>query len=206
MRTDQPPAAATWLLDRFCADPCLAGDLIEEYRDRQSIAWYWKQAIVAVSVYSTSQILQHKWLAVRAIATGWLFWFVVINLGMRGMVYPLMEGVAPRGLYILAAYAVWLGNGWVIGRLHRPYSTAMVSAYALYLVGASVRPVYAAALNAMAGVEGSTFTWEVWSRAMTVVILICGGTLCAYRDQVVAQRRNRLSARSLGKMSVAAGN
>ena len=69
MRSDQPPAAATWLLDRFCADPCLAGDLIEEYRDRQSTSWYWKQAIVAVSVYSTSQILQHKWLAVRAIAT-----------------------------------------------------------------------------------------------------------------------------------------
>ena len=203
MTTHQPPAAATWLLDRFCADPCLAGDLIEEYRERQSMAWYWKQAIVAVSVYSTSQILQHKWLAARAIATGWLFWFIVINMGLRGMVHPWMDAVAPRGVYQLVAFAFWLGNGWVIGRLHRPYSTAMVSAYALYLVGASVRPVYAAALNAMAGVDGSTFTWEVWSRAMTVVILICGGTLCAYRDQLLAARRSRPSATSLGKMSVA---
>jgi hypothetical protein len=206
MRSDQPPAAATWLVDCFCADPCLSGDLIEEYRDRQSIAWYWKQAILAVSVYSTSQILEHKWLAIRAIATGWLFWFVVINMGMRGMVHPWMDAVAPRGVYQLVAYAVWLSNGWVIGRLHRPYSTAMVGAYALWLVGASVRPVYAAALNAMAGVDGSAFTWEVWSRAMTVAILICGGTLCAYRDQMLAARRSRLSAGSLGKMSVAAGN
>jgi hypothetical protein len=206
MSSQQPPAAATWLLDRFCADPGLAGDLIEEYRERQSSAWYWKQAVVAVSVYSTSQILQHKWLAVRAIATGWLFWFVVINMGMRGVVHPWLDTVAPRAVYPFVAYVVWLGNGWLIGRLHRPYSTAMVSAYALWLTGASVRPVYAAAMNALAGVDGSTtFTWELWSRAMTVVIIICGGTLCAYRDQVLAARRSRPAAGSVGRMSVAEG-
>ena len=72
MRSDQPPAVASWLLERFCTDPGLKGDLIEEYGARRSTAWYWKQAIIAVSVYPFSQIIEHKWLAVRAIMTGYL--------------------------------------------------------------------------------------------------------------------------------------
>ena len=39
MRSEQPPVVATWLLERFCADAALAGDLMEEYRERNSTAW-----------------------------------------------------------------------------------------------------------------------------------------------------------------------
>ena len=81
-------------------------------------------------------------------------------------------------------------NGWLIGRLHRPYSTAMVTAYAIWLIVRSTGPVYTAAADALAGVDGSAFLWEFGSRLSTVFVVICGGTLCAYRDQMLTAKRS----------------
>jgi hypothetical protein len=107
------------------------------------MAWYWKQAIAAVSVYSVSQILEHKWLAVRAILTGFVIWYVLNNMFLHGVLKPVMDDGALRVAYIFIGYAFWIANGWIIARLHRPYSTAMVMAYVLWAIVASV-PVYAA--------------------------------------------------------------
>jgi hypothetical protein len=144
MRSEHPPVVATWLLERFCADVALAGDLVEQYREGKSIRWYWKQAIAAVSVYSVSQILEHKWLAVRAIATGYVIWYLLNNMFLHGVLRPVMDDGALRVAYIFIGYAFWIANGWIIARLHRPYSTAMVMAYVLWAIVASVPPVYAA--------------------------------------------------------------
>jgi hypothetical protein len=185
MRSEQPPAAATWLLERFCADVALAGDLIEEYRDRSS-AWYWKQAIIAVSVYSTSQILEHKWLAVRAIATGWLVWYLCNNMFLHGVLRPLMitsDTTLLRVAYMFIAYSFWIANGWIIARLHRPYSTAMVMAYVLWAIVASVPPLYAA-ISALDDPNAPSLTWMIAARVVTVMSLIAGGALCTYRDQL----------------------
>ena len=185
-------AVGTWLLDRFCDDPAVAGDLMEEYRRGQSTLWYWREVVAAICAYSWSAIWEHKWMTVRAIMTGWLFAFVVIRMGMHDIVHPRWDAVAPAALYPCAAYVVWALNGWFIGKLYRPYSTAMVSAYAIFLVVRSVSPVYTAAADALAGVTGSAFMWEFSSRLSTVLVMIAGGTLCAYRDQLLA-RRNRVS-------------
>jgi hypothetical protein len=192
----------TWLLDRFCGEPAIAGDLLQEYRTDQSTSWYWKEVICAVCVYSGSAIWEHKWLTVRAIATGWLFSLVVIRLGMADIVHPWWDGVAPPALYPCIAYLPWLLNGWLIGRLHRPYSTAMVCAYAVWLIVRSIGPVYAAAADAVAGVDGSAFVWEFSSRLSTVLVMVGGGTLCAYRDQMVSAKRN-IPAGAVGRMRVA---
>jgi hypothetical protein len=205
MRSDRAPAFPTWLVECFCGDAAIAGDLIEEYRERRSSLWYWQQTLIAIGACSCFRISDHKWLAVRAIATGWLFSWVVIRLGMAGVVHPWWDSVAPPALYPVIASLAWLGNGWVIGRLHRPYSTAMVCAYAVWLIARSVPPVYSAAMDALAGVDGSTFTFQLWSRATSVLVMVCGGTLCAYRDQLLAERRNRLSGSSIGHVSVAQG-
>ena len=128
MRSDQPPVIASWLLERFCSDPGLSGDLIEEYRARRSPAWYWKQAAVAVSVYPFSQIVEHKWLAMRAIMTGYLIWYVFNATLLKGVLRPWMgmDSTLDRAAYFLIAYSLWMANGWIIAKLHRPYSTAMV--------------------------------------------------------------------------------
>ncbi len=196
--------AGTWLLDRFCGEPAVAGDLLQEYRRRQSTAWYWKEVVCAICAYSASTMWEHRWLAIRAIATGWVFASIVIRIGMRDIVHPWWDGVAPPVLYPCIAYVPWLLNGWVIGRLHRPYSTAMVCAYALWLTIRSIAPVYAAAADALAGVQGSAFLWEFSSRLSTVLVMIVGGVLCAYRDQTMANRRGTMSGR-VGRVRVAEG-
>ena len=193
MTSLQSSIVGTWLLDRFCGDPAVAGDLLQEYRGGKSTFWYWKEVIAAISVYSASTIWEHKWLTLRAIATGWLFSMVVIRLGMRDIVHPWWDGVAPPALYPLIAYVPWMLNGWLIGRLHRPYSTAMVSAFALWLVVRSITPLYSAAADALAGVEGSAFLWELSSRLSSVIVMVFGGALCAYRDQTLAAKRSAMS-------------
>jgi hypothetical protein len=187
MRSEQPPAIATWLLERFCSSPGLAGDLIEEYATRRSALWYWKQAIVAVSVYPFSQILEHKWLAARAIAIGWIIWFVFNNTLLRGVVRPWMAGESTmlKASYFVLGYAVWLANGWIIAKLHRPYSTAMVLAYVLWSLGASVPPLYAAAVGTFDGsVGGASLAWQVAARAIVLLTLMTGGMLSARRDEL----------------------
>jgi hypothetical protein len=183
-------AVGTWLLDRFCGEPAIAGDLLQEYRRRQSVLWYWKEVVCAMCAYSASTIWEHKWLAVRAIVTGWLFSQLVIRVGMRDIVHPWWDGVAPPALYPCIAYVPWLLNGWLIGRLHRPYSVAMVCVYAVWLIVRSIGPVYTAAAGALAGVEGAAFWWEFSSRLSTVLVMVGGGVLCAYREQILAARRS----------------
>jgi len=181
MRSEHPPVVATWLLERFCADVALAGDLVEQYRDGRSVVWYWKQAIAAVSVYSVSQILEHKWLALRAIATGFVFWYLLNNMFLHGVLKPVMETNGLRVAYIFIGYAFWITNGWLIARLHRPYSAAMVMAYILWAIVASVPAVY----GAVSGDPASrSLGWEVASRIATLVSLLTGGMLSTYRDQL----------------------
>jgi hypothetical protein len=56
---------------------------------------------------------------------------------------------------------------------------------------------YAAAVDALSGVD-NTLGWELWSRATSVIVMICGGLLSAYCDQLLAARRSRLTERSVG--------
>jgi hypothetical protein len=187
MRPGHPPLLATWLLERFCADVALAGDLVEQYREGRSVAWYWKQAIAAVSVYSVSQILEHKWLAVRAIATGYVIWYLLNNMFLHGVLKPVMDTTALRVAYIFIGYAFWITNGWLIARLHRPYSAAMVLAYVLWAIVASVPAVYDA-VNAIGDPNGRSLAWEVAARLATLLSLITGGMLSTYRDQARQMR------------------
>lgn len=51
MTQRNPPEIATWLLEHIGRkNPSLAGDLIEEYRHGRSIAWYWRQVLIAIIV------------------------------------------------------------------------------------------------------------------------------------------------------------
>jgi hypothetical protein len=194
MTSPQPPAVATWLLARVCSDPGLCGDLVEEYRARGSKAWYWKQALVAVSVYPFSQIIAHKWLAVRAIATGLVIWYVFNATLLKGVVRPWidMDAAGVRALYFGLMYALWLGNGWIIAKLHRPYSAAMVLAYTLWSLVASVPPVYGLVMSTIDGsTDGSALAWTVFARVATLVTLMAGGVLAVHRDQL---KRSRTAA------------
>jgi hypothetical protein len=191
MTTAQPPVVATWLLECFCPDPGLAGDLIEEYARRQSVLWYWKQAVMAVGAFSTSQIREHKWLTVRAIAIGYVIWYIFNATLLKGVVRPWMspDTTIEQAAYLILGYSVWVANGWTIAKLHRPYSTAMVFAYVLWSIVASVPPVYSLAVNALSGsADGVSLALEIVKRLITLLALMSGGALVAYRDHLKQSR------------------
>jgi len=141
------PLLATWLLDRCGADEGLVGDLIEQYRQRRSKAWFWREVAVAATVSCWRTVANHKWLALRAIATGWLVWFAY-NVTLGGLLAEGLPRAAAAGgdwswrvwttygglLMTGVRYSGWIANGWIIGRLHRPYQTAMVLVYVAFSI------------------------------------------------------------------------
>lgn len=53
MKSSQPPALATWLLDHLVPggmSEALAGDLLEQFGQQRSAAWYWRQVLAAIIV------------------------------------------------------------------------------------------------------------------------------------------------------------
>jgi len=53
MKTRHPPALASWLLDRLgytALNPALAGDMLEEFRNGRSPAWYWRQTLRVIAI------------------------------------------------------------------------------------------------------------------------------------------------------------
>jgi len=80
MRSLQPPSVPTWLLNGFGhRNDTLTGDLIEEYSQGRSVAWYWWQVLVAIVVDFGKEVRAHKVLALRAIAVGWAALYVLLH-------------------------------------------------------------------------------------------------------------------------------
>jgi hypothetical protein len=68
LRPSQP--IPFWLLDRLGLDPALTGDILEEWVQGHSTIWYWRQILSVVRVAIWEALLDHKRLAIRAVATG----------------------------------------------------------------------------------------------------------------------------------------
>ena len=87
MRAANPPIVATWLLERLYTgdeSESLIGDLVECYGRSRSKAWYWRQVLAAIVLSFCREVRGHILLAIRAVVTGWLafFMFRFISLGM----------------------------------------------------------------------------------------------------------------------------
>src|SRR5438128_8487391 len=75
MRSDQPPAVATWLLKRFGCRPqneAILGDLIEQYRNGRHSLWYWRQIVTAIAVSSFREVWRQKTRTLAALSAGWI--------------------------------------------------------------------------------------------------------------------------------------
>lgn len=58
MRPTEPPAIATWLLEHIGRkNQSLTGDLLEEYRQGRSVAWYWRQVTIAIVLGRSKEVL-----------------------------------------------------------------------------------------------------------------------------------------------------
>ena len=129
MTSKQPPRIATWMLEHFGSgsnNDAVLGDLAEQYRQKDSAMWYWRQAMKAIPVSLFKEIRGHKRIAASALLTGWGMWIVYVT-----WIFPLLTpfffggnfGVAiePRAP-IGTAWSVLWAPVLVQAGLARPFS------------------------------------------------------------------------------------
>jgi len=143
MRSTRPPKVAKWLLGHFGSSPnndSVIGDLDERYRAGRSEAWYWRQALWTILVSFVRAVCGHKLMALRAVVIGWSLFIVsrygfeatrrlIFALAVWYRVWPhdwIQIGVQPPEIFVAGAL-----TAWIVARLHRQQSEAMVLAYML---------------------------------------------------------------------------
>jgi hypothetical protein len=194
MKFSSPPVA-TWLLQCCGADEALIGDLIEQYARKRSPMWYWHETVVAMFVCCGRTIVTHKWLALRAIVTGWTVWFLCDVVVARSVERLALEGgTLSSHMWMtydnvaipLVSYSGWVANGWIIGRLHRPYQAAMVLVYGGFslVIGA---PIVFRLVVAVVGQP--RYEPTPGGSALAIISLLVGGVLSAWPAARAAKHR-----------------
>ncbi len=113
----RPPALANWLLDRLGntrQNPALAGDLLEEFRNGRSAAWYWRQSLRAIAngIAHNGMALRPYLLTLSAAYTVQL----AIALALWSSHFPPAIHATrwmKVGLYVLLQITLSLGSGLV---------------------------------------------------------------------------------------------
>ena len=78
----RPPVLAAWLFEHFGCGPntdAVLGDLAERYVHKTRV-WYWRQVLKGILVSVATEALRHKAIAVLAIVTGCVAWFVFLAM------------------------------------------------------------------------------------------------------------------------------
>ncbi len=153
MKPSKPPALATWMLEHLLLggrNDALAGDILEEFQRRRSLAWYWRQVLFAIFV-SISDGLRVHWLALSiqlVFAAGWVSVSAYCEAAVRGYFFAW----APAHYHY--AWMAWIA-----------WSTVLIVALPLGFYLAAARRF---SLRAYA--RGLSAGWSVW------VIIFVGGT------------------------------
>lgn len=192
MRSMNPPVVATWLLKQLGSGPnndALLGDLIEQYAERRSRIWYWRQVLVAIVVSFCREVGAHKLLALRAIVTGWAVIFVyrllfrpsatalsielsVMHLHEHGFIY----GAISYLYWYLIYTPVLAAAGWLVARLHREHQAAMVLMFAASKVLSFAPHVLPLGIHAVVDPGYLIHLGdEMWGAVTTTAMILLGG-------------------------------
>ena len=178
MKSLQPPALATWLLEHVHfsnTDEALAGDLLEEFRRRRSVAWYWRQVLVAILVGFGNEVRTHRVLAIRtsliglAVSSGTtvLGHFVFVALHQTGVVS------LPRILpWFLTSFVSGVVSGWLVAVLCPRHRAAMLPTFAAALL------MWAAMGRGVIRVE--TDTARFLALALTDYVFVLAGVVVGF--------------------------
>lgn len=141
MRAANPPIVATWLLERLYTgdeSESLIGDLVECYGRSRSKAWYWRQVLAAIVLSFCREVRGHILLAIRAVVTGWLafFMFRFISLGMLSRLHLDFQLLTHLGsaagvplTWLIFWMPIWMASGWFLASHHRPHAAFMLLAF-----------------------------------------------------------------------------
>jgi hypothetical protein len=131
----RPPSLANWLLDRSGyarQNTPLAGDLLEEFRNGRSAAWYWRQtlAVIANGITRNGSVLRPYLLALCA---GYTVQFAVALTLWWTHSPPLVHG------------SVWTRFGvWLLCQLAYPGYTRLVNRLAVGVFAPNLPRMYCA--------------------------------------------------------------
>jgi hypothetical protein len=113
MTSAQPPRLATWLLKAFASpvrNENIHGDLVEQYAEGRSGAWYWWQVLIAIAV--DSYRLKTAWSVGLVIG---VLWALGNWMGARQPHHmPVLWALGPGSFSVIAMVLYWLFN-----RLHK---------------------------------------------------------------------------------------
>jgi len=155
MKRSAPVSVIVWLAERALLDDALVGDMLEAYRRDGSRLRLAREFVGAIGSRIFSQANDHRLLAIRAIALGWLLQIGLGAVTRSSLMYLAHWGYsAELWLDQLLGFAVLpplvlatnvagsLLIGWLVSRLHRPYGPSMtmlyVGALLLFMVGGLV--------------------------------------------------------------------
>lgn len=191
MRSSQPPIVATWVLTHFGnRNEVLAGDLVEEYRRGRTVAWYWRQVIVAILVGCGDEIRTHKLLTVRAVITGWAALILsgyLISLPLYKLYSRALVGLGLgppwfwwRHYYTYpVVFVPCIGgflSGWLVARFHQTHRATMVVMYGVSVLLTSLPEIFRLATNSL---SDSRFVSYLLTYSLTeclfVVSILLGG-------------------------------
>jgi hypothetical protein len=116
------------LFERLGLDVALIGDLLEECERGRSAIWYWRQVLIAIWIGIWVSLVDHKMLALRAVATGFATEFLFIFLWNGGPDLPMFS-TAGWIIQFSVTLLSHTATGWVVARTHRPHQVPMVLAF-----------------------------------------------------------------------------
>lgn len=140
MTQSKPPALATWMLEHLLwggRNEALAGDLLEEFQRRRSVAWYWRQVTGAI-LASFSNELRADWVMVWTILFTTVWAYSLYSISIFG--WPVPMGVLSRLDHYLTAHGYYGTFIWYLASdvfLYAiPFLLRVVAPLGIYLVGA----------------------------------------------------------------------
>jgi hypothetical protein len=161
------------------------GDVMEEYREGRSRAWYWRQVLTAIVMSAYREIHSHGLLALRAVATGWAIIFLY-RFFFRASAEMAFHRLEPgQGFlnwtfvhvywYVIYTPVLALG-GWMVARLHRQHQMAMVLAFAASKVLTFVPHFVTFAAYSFSSPDYVPYVFsEVWAGITTTAMILVGG-------------------------------
>lgn len=108
-RPTRPPGAALWLLERRGPhSEAAAGGIAERFAaDSRSVAWPWRQVLVAIAVAAVHDIRRHKLLAVASVAAGFLIMQSVSQLRRCSRNRPRVQDLSRPSRHVTRGLRSW---------------------------------------------------------------------------------------------------
>jgi len=178
----RPPALAVWLLKRLGRDSLL-GDLCEDFQQRRSPLWFWRQTVLAFTLACLQDIRAHKWQAARAILTYAFSGYVIqqsLYLTVGNLYTPLVRAHPEFGWGLFLLFGVVIPSflqGYLVARLHRPYPVPMVVAVIIAVLLAQVPEFARRSDNAFDDARYVSALFDFMNAAAVYVISLLAGAL-----------------------------